>query len=179
MIRSELITAPVELPLSLVDTKAHLRVTDSYDDAYIMALIEAATNHAEYIVGQKLLTQTWKADFSTQPFFTIPLGRVLAVDEVSYIKDGLKVIVPSSDYNLVKGTNSVIGFESTVGYPSEITVLVTVGVAQSALPMNIKHAIKMIVADLYENRESTTELRQTKVAIAAENLLRPFRTMGC
>ena len=57
-IRTELITPPVEEPLTLAEAKTYLRVTSSTEDALITALIVAARTAVERYLGVALLTQT-------------------------------------------------------------------------------------------------------------------------
>ena len=53
------VTAAVVEPITLVEAKAHLRVTDSADDLLIQALIIAAREQAEQVCWRAIAPQTW------------------------------------------------------------------------------------------------------------------------
>jgi uncharacterized phiE125 gp8 family phage protein len=54
-----LITPPAKEPLTLEDTKAHLRVTINDDDDYISTLIAVVRERCEAATRRTLITQTW------------------------------------------------------------------------------------------------------------------------
>jgi len=55
----KLITPPAVTPVTLAEAKAHLKVTDTSEDAEIILWIEAATCIAEVFLNRQLVTQTW------------------------------------------------------------------------------------------------------------------------
>lgn len=60
-LRLILTTAPAELPLSLGEIKAQLRLEDAQtsEDALLLGLIRGATDACETFTGRALITQTW------------------------------------------------------------------------------------------------------------------------
>lgn len=55
----QLVTPPVEEPVSLAEAKAYLRVTGTSEDALISSLIMGARQWCEEITGRAFVTQTW------------------------------------------------------------------------------------------------------------------------
>ena len=65
-----LITAPGRYPVTLEETKAHLRVETDDDDAYLDSLIEMATaclDGASGLLGRCLVQQTWELQLPYWP----------------------------------------------------------------------------------------------------------------
>lgn len=102
-----LITPPSRYPVTLEETKAHLRVETDDDDAYLDSLIEMATaclDGADGLLGRCLVQQTWelqlpywpcapmRCDFGTRYFpngptgqIEIPLGPLMSVTSVVHV----------------------------------------------------------------------------------------------
>jgi uncharacterized phiE125 gp8 family phage protein len=84
------VTSPTSLPITLSEAKAHLRIESSFtdDDAYIRALIFAATAQAETITWRKLITQTWKyflTEWPNKNYYTLPFGNLQSVTSIKYV----------------------------------------------------------------------------------------------
>lgn len=56
----KLIAAPGAEPVTLAEAKLHARVETAADDTLISAMISAAREEAEHILGRALITQTWE-----------------------------------------------------------------------------------------------------------------------
>ncbi len=56
----QLVTAPAEEPITLLEAKQHLRVDVDDDDALIGSLITAARQAAETLTGRQLMTARWR-----------------------------------------------------------------------------------------------------------------------
>jgi hypothetical protein len=61
----QLVTAPVNLPLTLAEVKNHIKLDSDHteDDAWIMGAIRAATQRCEDHTRRCLITQTWSIWF--------------------------------------------------------------------------------------------------------------------
>lgn len=77
-----LVTGPAVEPLTLQEAKAHLRITESDEDAWIENLIKAVRQRAENATNRQLVTATWKLVLDAFP----TRWRVTAE---RYMKDGL------------------------------------------------------------------------------------------
>lgn len=184
------VTAPASTPVSLEETKAHLRIDHDDDDTLIEALIAAATEHLDGysgILGRALISQEWRQDFdwfcwrlrlpfpdvsSPEVEYDPPTGAATAFADVVLRQDH---IGPYLDLN----PNAA--WPSTTGYPASIRVTFTAGYGATAdtVPAPIRAAILLIVGDLYANRETAFTGTGTSIAIpmsmTVDRLLAPYR----
>jgi uncharacterized phiE125 gp8 family phage protein len=164
----KLITPPLLEPISLNDAKEHLRVDASFqdDDSYISDLITVAREFCEKFQNRAYLSQTWEAVFDRFPgvVFELPNPPLQSVVSIKYydksntefLFDANKYFVDTysakgrvclnhnvtwSDVEL-RPINSVI-IRFVCGYGSDAT----------SVPSQAKHAIKLLIAHWYENRE--------------------------
>ena len=68
-LKLKLVTEPQNLPMSLNEAKAFLKLgdDDTDDDALIMAMLRAAVRHVETFTGRALITQTWRLTLDRWP----------------------------------------------------------------------------------------------------------------
>jgi uncharacterized phiE125 gp8 family phage protein len=175
------VTAPTVNPVTLAETKAHLRVDGSDDDTRIAAIIAAATQHFDGwdgTLGRALVTQTWdlKLDFFPRRVW-LPLPPLQSVTSVTYQDlDGATQTLASSAYRVVNQGNdqSFLEEEEDEDWPSTnderdaVTVRFVAGYA-SEVPQPIKHAILFRVQALYDTCDMA-------VATALENAQRALTT---
>lgn len=174
-----LITAPASYPVSTAEVKAQTTIDFADDDTLLRALIAAATDMAENYTGRSLIAQTW--DYYLDDFpscIDIPVGPVSAVTSVKYY-DGSNVeqTLNSSLYytdlrdwpvHLIPVTT----WPAVYDKPNAVTVRLVQGHANAAaIPAAIKHAMLMMIAHLYENREAVAEKTMTEVPLGASFLL--------
>jgi hypothetical protein len=57
-----IVTPPSSEPVTLAEAKAHLRLEESRDDAYVSACITAARQYIEQVCWRALLQQTWRLE---------------------------------------------------------------------------------------------------------------------
>jgi uncharacterized phiE125 gp8 family phage protein len=198
-----LIDPPSDLVVTVAEAKTHLRVDHSDDDTFILALIEAATAYLDGQYGllqRSLSPQVWELyldEFpiaycdSDYPWITIPLPPTRSVDVVAYTdSEGEEQgLVEGTDYEVdLFSTPARIKPLSTGAWPTaKLNTANTVRIrfssgyeeetSTSGVPMPIKVAIKMMVADMYDNRESITGANVNKVSMptTVERLLAPYR----
>ena len=178
-------TAATDLPVTLAEGKAHLRVSDTTDDDLITALIGAATVNAEQIMGRAIMPQKWQVYLDAFPFsrwapgdsylpstrvaqpYAVDLQKppVTAVDSVKYIDaDGVLTTVDPSLYQLVAGSDYTASVTPAYNQvwpearyqPEAVQVVFSCGYANAAaVPEPIKAWIKLRLGAMYENREAT------------------------
>ena len=203
MSRLLLIDPPTELVVTVAEAKTHLRVDHTDDDTLIQDLIEEATAHLDGQYGmlqRSLSPQVWELyldEFpiaycdSSYPWITIPLPPTRSVDVVAYTDaDG-------EEHGLVEGTDYEVDLFSTparikplssgawptakLNTANTVRVRFSAGYEEetstSGVPKPIKSAIKVMVADRYDNRESVTNqnVNQIDIPMAAWRLLAPYR----
>jgi uncharacterized phiE125 gp8 family phage protein len=192
MTRIRRLVAPAEAVVSLAEAKAHLRVEHADEDAYIQSLVNAATSHLDGwsgTLGRALVEQTWEVTLDAFPVGAIhlPLGDVIAVVSVVYDDTaGDEQTVPPTDYVLDNRSLdgwvvpvSGVSWPDTLDAVNAVRVRYTAGYgAASAVPAAIKHAILMLVAHWYANREAVNVGNIiTAFPMAVDALTHPFRVL--
>jgi len=183
-------TAPVAEPISLDEAKRHVRIDiDETDhDDYLHDLIVVAREQVEMITWRKLVTQTWYAYLDRWPggkYIELPFGKLQSVTAIKYTDvDGDESTWSSAEY--IVGTDYLKGrvtladgytWPNETLYPSnpiEIEFLCGYGLAVS-VPPQIKHAMKMIISELFENRETSIVGVSFQEMDIVNNLLSNFR----
>jgi len=165
----QLITAPTIEPVDLMSLKLHLRLDSDAieEDEYLEGLIKTAREQVEDWTGRQIMTATWDYSIPGWPrsnFIKLPGGNLQTVTSIVWLDtDGVSTtLVVGTDY-LVETNGPGIGrivlpfsvtWPSWTLYPSNpITIRYVSGWATVDLvPYQIKAAIKMLCAKLYESR---------------------------
>ena len=141
-----------------------------------------------------LISQQWGYGVATFPRgcdpVHVPLPPLITVESLTYADDqGVSQTVSTDDY--------LVNVESTPGYiypapgkswpvtghrhPYNVVVQYTCGygVDWNAVPEPIRHALLLIVGELYKNRENTViGTTIAEVPMASDALLAPYRVWG-
>lgn len=180
-------------PISLTEAKLHLRIepdtTD--DDTLISALITAARQICEGYQGRSYVTKALKLTLDEFPEgddydIELPYPPTISITSVKYVdSDGVQQTAGVSTYTLdatstparlspaygtswpsARSQNSAVEIKYSAGYG-----------AAAAVPERIKAAIKLVLGDLYENRESGVvgTIANINPAVAVEAILAPDR----
>ena len=143
----------------LQEFKRHIRMTSDDMDAELYAKLLAAVRHAEHHIGKVIL----RSEFVE----TVPFAS-------SYI---LKVPNPVVESLEVDGeeTNGFDQDGKTLHvYGSGTSMTVTYEAGYESIPWDMKAAILMHAASLFNNPTDSVET----LAKASQNLLRPYRSWG-
>jgi len=173
------ITAPAEEPITAADLKTHLRIDSNDENDYIDGLITAARIAVENHTHRALVDQTlelWLDDeFPDKGDYAIIIPRP-PLYVVTYIKyydaNGALQTVDTDDYQVdttsVPGrvlpayaswwptardipNCAVVRYRAGYGDPDASPTVESAG----AVPDLLKHAIKLLAADMFENRAPT------------------------
>lgn len=186
--------------LDLADVKKHLNVYFDDDDGLIDSLIEAATDHidGETWFGRALGPQTWDlsighCDLRIRGGLSIPLRPLIEVVSINYL-DPSEVSHAWTDFHVTgagaRKAPGVIWSTLPGGWPSlasredAMTIRFRCGYAKSDgaspagevedVPYTIKAALKLMIGDLYANRERAAAEAYTTV----DYLLNDYRVYG-
>lgn len=189
----KLISPPGAEPLTLTEAKLHLRVEHTVDDDLITALIQAARERCEHLLGRALITQTWARVLDAFPAAEIELGMppVQSISSVVYVDGaGDSQTMPSTDYSLDNTTEPgwVLPSEDLGNWPTTldtanavtVTFVTGFGATGAAVPAAVRAWLKMEVGTMYKHRESIV----AGVSVAElpggfhERLLDPYRRWG-
>ena len=184
----KLVTGPAVEPLTTDEAKLHLKVTGSTEDAYIDSLVKAARTNVERYLGRALITQTWRAysDY-WQDCLNLALAPVISVTSVKYY-DETESLTPldSSLYyadiisepgKIVRKYDSVYP-ELEEERPNAVVVefVAGYGSASTDIPSDIIHAIRLLVADYYDNKgEVVVGTIAVRIPGHIKNLLHSYR----
>ena len=143
----------------LQEFKRHIRMTSDDLDAELYAKLLAAVRHAEHHIGKVILRSEFVETVPSASSFILkvpsPVVESLEVDgeeSHGYDQDGKTLHVYGS------GTSMKVTYEA--GYES--------------IPWDMKAAILMHAASLFNNPTDSVET----LAKASQNLLRPYRSWG-
>jgi len=179
--RIKIATAPTIEPVTLTEVKQHLRRTDRREDDYITTLITAAREYCETITRRAFITQTIDLVLDAFPSsdglsyadetsidrgsqITIPKPPLQSITSIKYLdSSGTLQTLTSSAYNA--DTYSEPGriylsqsyqWPSTQGIENAVTIKYVAGYGLTAVtvPTALRHAIKLVVAHWFLNRES-------------------------
>lgn len=188
-----LLTPPAVLPLTLEEAKAHARVEVDEEDALISGLIASAVEFAETYTQRALVEQQWEASYDCFPedrWIDIPRPPLLSVDEIVYLdSNGDEQTLDAANYRVIApvGPTCTKGrvllrsgktWPAVIDEQASVTVRFTAGYGayEADVPQQIKTALAIYVAELYENRESTvlTGAVLQEIPFSVQNLLWPF-----
>ena len=162
------VTAPAMEPVSLGDTKNHLRVDIDDDDQYIQSLIVVARRSCEHIANYKFVQQTWNLVMDGWPGSNVlelpkTLSPLASVTHIKYYDEaGDPFTFDAANY--IVDPYSIparIVLQPGETWPADILrivngveVQVVVGFGDDPdVPMEIKQAMLLAVGHYYENRE--------------------------
>lgn len=186
-----LVTAPAAEPVTTAEAKTHLRVDTTDDDTYIDTLVKSARMWVERTNGIALVTQTWDGAIDEFPggdgAIVIPKYPLVSVSSVTYHDDDLSTstVFSSASYQVdtlkrpprIVLKDGVIWPADSLRHSSGVVVRFVAGYgAASAVPEDIKHAIKLLVGQMYSHREpEVTGTIVTPIQFAVDALLAPYR----
>ena len=160
--RAKQVTAPATVLISTADAKSHLREDSSANDVYIDELVLAATTMLETEIERQLITATWEYYLDSFPsIIQLPYGPVQTVNSIKYWNDSGEQTLDAADYDVGEEGNITRIISKNTGWPTTdedklnaVIVNYDSGYgAASAVPADIKSAVKLILGDLYTNRE--------------------------
>ena len=161
---------PAVEPVTPVEGKLHERVDHTADDALITSLLLSARRWVESYTARGLITQTWRWELDAFPrrsFLLVPLAPLVSVSEIRTVdEDGAEAVFAADQYLVDKNSEPArIVLKSGASWPAvtlqraagvRITLVVGYGAAATAVPEQIKLAIKMLMGTWYDNRESVS-----------------------
>lgn len=182
---SVIVVTPPEPIVSLEVARAHLRVDGAYDDAYIEALVAAATGWIDgpgggwlgRALGRQMLELSrcsWEAGAICLPY--PPIAEIV---EVRYrASPESYVTVDPSVYELTAG--HILSPRPGKSWPSVLTGADAIKVEYVAgygadVPKPVMVAILLLVGHWYARREAVSEGGVVELPFAVEALLSPFR----
>lgn len=187
----KVITPPAAEPLTLAETKLHLRVDHTADDTLITALIATAREWVESYTGKSLVEQTREITLSSWPYAPLRLhgGPVQEIESVKYTdKAGAEKTVAATVYYLTPSGEITLDYGQT--WPSEqlrgpdsIAITYVTGYKPVVtetdtdyggnVPRQFKQAMLLLIGTWYELREGVFVGKSTSISGQANPMI-PF-----
>ncbi len=178
-------TPAIADPLSIDEVKNFLRVDNTADDSIIKALIKAVTIEGEKFTNRLFIQRTITglfqqfdvSQFEEYSFVQVRRAPLVSVTSVKAMVSSVWTDVDAADWQL-KDTNTfprILFLDNIdcddVPYPLQVIFIAGYGVA-TAVPEDIKEALKMHISFLYENRGDTDTEGKIKMPWATESVYR-------
>jgi uncharacterized phiE125 gp8 family phage protein len=176
---SKVILEPTSEPVTLSEAKAHLRVTDDNDDAYITALIKVARRMCEGYAGISFITQTRVVKLDYFPVcmpeeIELPFGPIQSISGtdaaaptpnalgIFYTDDAgdTQTLVLNTDFYL-DNSSDIPRVAPVDSWPTDVddrinAISITYKSGYSSaddVPAEAKQAMLLQIGSLYENRQ--------------------------
>ncbi len=180
-------TAPSTYPVTVAEVKRQAVIEHTLDDVYLDRLIAVATGYAEAQTHRQLIDATWKMYLDAFPArIILPRPPLDSVTSIEYIDTGgdTQTLTAVTDYQ-VSTASEPAWVEPAYGkiWPATraqreaviVTYKAGYGTASTDVPQEIRHAIIMLAAHWYENREPIiTGTIVAKTPFTVDNLLQHF-----
>lgn len=160
------VTAPATTPIDVGDVKAQCRVDGNDEDSYLSDLINAAVSlvDGQGMLGRCMINQTWAEYFPTNPGEArLTMGPFVSLTSVEYYDDaGVLQTATANDFETVlSGDHVILRPKDNAAWPAadarpdafKITYVAGFGTTAASVPAGIRHALRLIVAHWYQNRE--------------------------
>jgi len=164
------ITTDVPLAATVAEFESHLNFEDGHPDtnAFLESFIRAAQLRVERDTGRALTHADYLLTLDGLPnFIALPRDPVVSVASVQYLDADWVWQTLASDQYFISGLGSDVGVAiipsqnvtwPTVGFANasvRITFNAGYGADAASVPADLKGAVLMLAAHLYENREAS------------------------
>ena len=170
--------------LSTADLKTHLRVTHTAEDALISSLRDAACQYVEGYCNTKLHSTTAVAYLTSFYRAAFPVGPVTNIAEVRYQTTADTdwadcAVLPSSSWYKSSTQPAIIDFTNEPGtYEYSVhPVQISFSYGHATCPEPLVHAVRLLAAHLYENRQEVTDRSSFQIRLGVEALLSQYRNI--
>lgn len=166
------ISKSTDLPVSVADLKAHLRITHNDEDSYLAGLIYAASDFISDECERDLVETEWCESFPRfRREITLTRYPVVSVDEVTYY-DVNRISATLEEFSELLGNScrskvSFINPPQTAERADAVSITYTTG---GVVPLAV-HAIKLLAAHWYEHREAESETRTMELSIGLQRII--------
>lgn len=184
-----LITKPTTEPFTLAEAKRQLNIEHDDDDILITRLISVVRQHIENETSRSIVRQEHRLYIDEFEEVFLPFGPVKSISQVQYIdSNGATQTLASSVYALdskedrlmlsydqswpdTRAQRSAIWIDYWAGYFNDSTSPVSI---LEDVPDDLRHAMLMLLSDLYMSRESQTDIALYK-NVAFDMLIGKYR----
>lgn len=177
--RLECIVPPEQEFVSLAEVKEYLRIDDDNEDMLLQSLITAARLYCENYQKQAYGTQTLRLSLSGGEY-----GNVIELPRSKYLQSVEKLVAVLPD-----GSEKALAYDKQLGgdiytsltfagnVPEDATLVVEYVVGSDVQVDDVKTAVKLLVANWYENRLATSDKAFSETPLCVKSLLNRGRVM--
>jgi uncharacterized phiE125 gp8 family phage protein len=180
------LTPPAAGPLTIEQAREACAVDGDYHDTLLTSLMAAAVAHVEQVTGRTLLSQGWRAEIALDtPAFAgaqvigIDWPPVTAVTSVALRAiDGTETALDLAEVTVTPTRTGAALRRAPATWPStgQAVVGFTTGAATAAdVPVELHHAVRLLVAHWYLNREAVTAGGATDLPFGVKELCASHR----
>ena len=174
--------------ITTAQAKEHLRITHSDEDTYIEAITLAASEWCEDFQNKVYVARAVVDYLDSFPTEIRPVrSPLISVTSIQYYDtDGALQTLANTVYDV--GTRKEPGrislaynqsWPDTYDQINAVVVTYQAGyVSRAVIPEEIKHAVKLLVGHLYENREAVSPLNMSEVPVGVKSLLSMKKTFN-
>ena len=193
MWKATIVTEPIEEPINEREAKEQCRVEtgDTEEDEFIKTLITTARMYVEQVTGRALLKQTWDMYLDEWPEGDTlqvpkpPLIWTVASSSIKYTNSSdVEATLAITEYDVDTDSDpGQIVLKYGKSWPSAtlrpmnpINLRFDCGYVEPPnVPSGLKHAIRLLVADMFEMRETKVIGASVAVLDTIDMLLYPHR----
>ena len=149
---------PKNLPITLDEAKAFLRITYEEDDQMLLNMISSAALSFQNYTSRALVYQTWEVVFRQLARISVnlPVKPVVSISKISLVAlDGSVVDYSLKNIDLNCEASEIIFNVYPYGYLIKIAYVAGYGLSANDIPSDIKTTILNHVAAMYESRSAT------------------------
>lgn len=175
----EVVEQPEAEPVTVAEMREHCRIDHNDDNTYLASLITAARQHVEAATGKIIGEQTLRQKHDCFPCGAIQIQRSPVSEvEVSYTDgSGDSQTMDEDDIQTqLDGSIPLVAPAPGTNWPSTqrdrigaVTITITGG--YETCPDMLKHAIKMLAAHWYANREAVADKSMSEIPFTVEALI--------
>lgn len=178
--RLECIVPPKQEIVSLDEIKEYLRIDVDAEDALLESLITAARLYCENYQRQAYGTQTLRLSLSGGEYGNVvelPRSKYLQSVEklVAVLPDGSEKDLTNAYYQQPGNIYTSLTFVESV--PANATLVIEYVVSSDLQLDDVKTAVKLLVANWYENRLAVSDKALTEVPLCVKSLLNRERVI--
>lgn len=189
-----LFAEPAVEPLELQEAKDWARITETEDDELVTGLVRAARAHVEQLSGRALITQTWDLYLDAWPYgcegyqIDVPKPPLQSVTFIKYLDAaGVLQTLASSEYTVDNKSEPgrIVpaygkSWPSTRYEPNAVQVRFVAGYGTDPTDIDpkapeLRQAVGVLVATMYEQRESHSDQQMMDVPEAFYQLVNQHR----
>jgi uncharacterized phiE125 gp8 family phage protein len=169
-----------DFPVSTAEAKAMAIVDHGDDDVLIDALIATATHLIGDMAGRVLASETWELSLPSgiRGDIRLPKSPIQSVTSVRYFDaNDADLSVPVSNFYLTKDDDrAYLRPKSGASWPvvnglREDALRITFVAGYSECPWELKTAIQLLVAHLYDNRTASVAAALKEIPFGVQSLV--------